>query len=195
MKSWKDITLKKAIELEQLGDMDKLDLIINQYAIINDMTIEEVEKMTPNELLESSKEYQFILNMPEAKRTDFVKVNGRKYGLVEFSKMSLAQMVDIEEYYNSGVVSNAHKILSVMMLPVKRHIPFMKVVLDDYEADEVRENDILHLDMELVWGNLLFFYLIEMKYMKDLLGYLQGQLRTANQLEKLKELQKEVEKQ
>lgn len=195
MKSWKDITLRKAIELEQLGEMDKLDLIINQYAIINDMTIEEVEKMTPNELLEKSKEYQFILNMPEAKKTEFVKVNGRKYGLVDFSKMSLAQMVDIEEYYNDGVVSNAHKILSVLMLPVKRNIPFMKVQLEDYEADEVRENDILDLDMELVWGNLLFFYLIEMKYMKDLLGYLQGQLRTANQLEKLKDLQKEVEKQ
>lgn len=198
MKSWKDITLRKAIELEQLGEMDKLDLIINQYAIINDMTIEEVEKMTPNELLEKSKEYQFILKMPEAKRTDFVKVNGRKYGLVDFSKMSLAQMVDIEEYYNDGVVGNAHKILSVLMLPVKRNIPFMKVVLDEYEADEVRENDILDLDMELVWGNLLFFYLIEMKYMKDLLGYLQGQLKTTNQLmemEKLRDLQQQIEKQ
>lgn len=198
MKSWKDISLRKAIELESLGEMEKLDLIINQYAILNDMTIEEVEKMTPAELLASSKDYQFILKMPDAKKTDIVKVNGRKYGLVDFSKMTLAQMVDIEEYYNEGVIDNAHKILSVIMLPVKRNIPFTKVVLEDYNPDPQREEDFLDLDMEMVWGNLLFFYHIEMKYMRDLLDYLQAQLKTANQYQtsqKMEELRKQVEKQ
>jgi hypothetical protein len=198
MKSWKDISLRKAIELESLGEMEKLDLIINQYAILNDMTIDEVEKMTPNELFESSKDYQFILKMPDAKKTDIVKVKGRKYGMVDFSKMTLAQMVDIEEYYNEGVIENAHKILSVIMLPVRRNIPFTKVVLEDYNPDPQREEDFLDLDMEMVWGNLLFFYHIEMKYMKDLLGYLQVQLKTASQYQKsqeMEELRKQVEKQ
>jgi hypothetical protein len=178
MKTWKDITLRKAIKLEKLPEMDKLELIINQYAILNDISVSDVEDMTPAELLENSKEYEFLLKLPDSKRTDVVKINGRKYGLIDFSKMTLAQMVDIEEYYNSGLVDNAHKILSVIMLPIRFKFPFMKPQLVDYIPDPVREEDFLDLDMELVWGNLLFFYHIEMKYIKGLLDYLQENLKT-----------------
>jgi hypothetical protein len=33
--------------------------------------------------------------------------------------MTLAQMVDIEEYYKAGLMNNVHKILSVLYLPSK----------------------------------------------------------------------------
>jgi hypothetical protein len=106
--------------------------------------------------------------------------------------MSLGQMVDIEEYYNEGLVDNAHRILSVMFLPTERKFPYLKETTIPYEPDEVRENDMLDCDMETIWGTLLFFYLGEMKYTKDLLGYLEGTVQMRKEeLNQLKEMVKE----
>ena len=58
MKTWKDITLKQAQELLNLGEMDDLDLVINQMAIIKDTTIDEIEKLTPKEVLVIAKEQE-----------------------------------------------------------------------------------------------------------------------------------------
>lgn len=185
MKGWKDISLRKAIELETIGEMDQMDLIVNQYAIINDLTIDEVERMTPEKLFIEAEKYKFLLTLPEPKEAKWVKVNGREYGLVDMAKLTLAQMVDIEEYYNMGLIENANKILSVLYLPVKRKW-YGKKEIEDYVPDTERENDILDLDMQTVWGSLLFFWIIEMKYTKGLLDYLMGQLKTANPLMKEK---------
>jgi hypothetical protein len=193
MKSWKDITLRKAQKLESLPKgLDTLDLIINQFSILKDMEINEVERFTPNELVEKANELEFLKELPLPKKVDKVKVNGRKYKLIDFTKMSLGQMVDIEEYYNEGLVDNAHRILSVMFLPTKRKFPYLKETTIPYEPDEVRENDMLDCDMETIWGTLLFFYLGEMKYTKDLLGYLEGTVQMRKEeLNQLKEMVKE----
>lgn len=185
MKGWKDITLRQSMELEQIGEMDQLDLIVNQYAIINNMTIEEVERMTPEELFIEAEKYKFLLTLPEPKEHKWIKVNGREYGLVDMTKLTLAQMVDIEEYYNMGLIENANKILSVLYLPKKKKW-FGKKEIEEYVPDTERENDILDLNMDIVWGSLLFFCLIEMVYTKGLLDYLMVQLKTANPLMKEK---------
>ena len=57
MKGWKDITLRMAIEIDGLGEMDEIDLTINQMAIIRDTTIDEIEKLNPVELIEFVKEF------------------------------------------------------------------------------------------------------------------------------------------
>ena len=192
MKSWKDITLRKAQKLESLPKtLDTLDLIINQYAILKDIEVSEVERLTPNELIEKANELAFLKDLPIPKRTDVIKVNGRKYRLIDFNKMSLGQMVDIEEYYNEGLVHNSHRILSVMFLPVQRKFPFIKETTLPYEPDEVRENDMLDCDMETIWGNLLFFYLGEMRYTKGLLDYLEEKVQMS-QKEWLKEMRESL---
>jgi len=192
MKSWKDITLRKAQKLESLPKtLDTLDLIINQYAILKDIEVSEVERLTPNELIEKTNELAFLKDLPIPKRTDVIKVNGRKYRLIDFNKMSLGQMVDIEEYYNEGLVHNSHRILSVMFLPVQRKFPFIKETTLPYEPDEVRENDMLDCDMETIWGNLLFFYLGEMRYTKGLLDYLEEKVQMS-QKEWLKEMRESL---
>ena len=189
-----EITLRKAQKLESLPkDIDTLDLIINQFSILKGIEISEVEKLTPNELVEKANELEFLKELPLPKKADKIKVNGRKYKLVDFSKMSLGQMVDIEEYYNEGLVDNAHRILSVLFLPVERKFPYLKETIISYEPDEVRENDMLDCDMETIWGTLLFFYLGEMKYTKGLLDYLEGAVQMKEK-EILNQLREKMEK-
>ena len=64
MKGWKDLTLRQAIEIDGLGDLDEIDLTINQMAIIRDTTIDEIEKLNPSELIDFVKEYDFMNTIP-----------------------------------------------------------------------------------------------------------------------------------
>jgi len=177
--TWKDITLEKALKIEAIKTTG-LDAAIELQAILKDLTYDDVEKWTPKELTDANKECEFVKQLPKAKLTKDAKVNGRRYRMAELDKLSLAQMVDIEEYYNAGLQENAHRIVSVLMLPAKRKLtwkwPFVKWEAGDYEPSEERENDMLALDMELVWGNLLFFSSIVKEYTKGLQAYLAATL-------------------
>ena len=170
-KGWKDITLRMAIEIDGLGDLDEIDLTINQMSIIRDTTIDEIEKLNPSELIEFVKEYDFMNTIPKPKEIKTFKKD-KRYGIMKLSELKLAQMVDIEEYYGDGFLKNAHKILAVLYLPTKSYnIITKKYTLEDYKQDTKREDMFLDMDMDFVWSNLLFFWTIAKIYMKDLGDY------------------------
>lgn len=169
--NWKDIKLKTAVELMQIDEsnLDELEMVIKQISIIKDMDEADIEKWTPDILIKEIKEYEFIKNLPKAKLNKTFKYNNIEYQMCEMNKLTLAQMVDIEEYYKLGLKDNIEKIMSVLFLPVKSKNKITgKVVLEEYEPDLDRENAILEQDMEFVWSNLLFFCNIETKFMSHL---------------------------
>ena len=180
-KGWKDITLRMAIEIDGLGEMDEIDLTINQMSIIRDTTIDEIEKLNPVELIEFVKEYDFMNTIPEPKLVKTFK-RDKRYGITELTDLKLAQMVDIEEYYGDGFLKNAHKILAVLYQPTKSYnIITKKYTLEDYKQDTKREDMFLDMDMDFIWSNLLFFWTIAKIYMKDLGDYSVERARILNQ--------------
>lgn len=189
MKSWKNIKLRQAQELLNLGEMDNnLDLAINQMAIIRDTTIEEIEKLTPKELIDFMKEYSFLNETPKAKLTKTFKVGRKRFGMMEFNELTLAQVVDIEEYYADNFNMNIHKIMSCLYLEVKSYNPFTKkYTLEDYKPSKEREDVFLEMDMEFIWENILFFYHIEQTYLKGMKDYL------AQMKKKMKKVKQKVE--
>lgn len=192
MKTWKDITLRQAIEIDQLGDMDEIDLIINQMAIIRDTTTDEIEALSPLEFTKFVEEYKFMGEIPKARQVKSFKRNGKLYQMVELQDINLAQMVDIEEYYTAGFLKNAHKILSVLYLPVKtKNIITRKIVLEDYKADKEREDMFLSMDMEFIWQNILFFWTIGQIYIKSLTDYSAEQVEMT--MTELRTLAKQME--
>ena len=181
-KGWKDITLRMAIEIDGLGDLDEIDLTINQMAIIRDTTIDEIEKLNPSELINFVKEYDFMGTFPEPKQIKTFKKNKVRFGMTELTELKLAQMVDIEEYYGDGFLKNAHKILAVLYQPTKSYnFITKKYTLEDYKQDTNRENMFLDIDMDFVWSNLLFFWTIAAIYMKDLEGCSVERVKTLRQ--------------
>lgn len=180
MKTWKDITLRQAIEIDQLGEMDEVDLIINQMAIIKDTTTDAIEALSPAEFIKFTEEYRFMGEIPEARNVKSFKKGGRIYQMVELTDINLAQMVDIEEYYTDGFLKNAHKILSVLYLPVKtKNFITRKIVLEEYKADATREELFLDMDMEFIWQNLIFFWSIGQIYIKGMMASSEENLTTA----------------
>lgn len=196
--TWKDITLEKALKIEAMKS-EGLDAAIELQAILKDLTFDEVERWTPKQLTDASKECEFVKQLPKPKLTKDAKVNGRRYRMAELDKLSLAQMVDIEEYYNAGLQDNAHRILSVLMLPAKRKLswkwPFAKWEAGEYEPSEERESDMLQLDMDLVWGNLLFFSTIAKEYTRGLQDYLAGILEETKKMQESQTIPTEPERQ
>jgi hypothetical protein len=166
---------------------DQLDLIIKQMAILLDKTETQIELMEPKELFEFGDKFKFLGELPKPKETKVIKVNGREYGLTELTRIKLAQMIDIEEYYNLGLEKSIAQILSVLYLPIKKRIPLTsKYTLEDYEPDNEREEDMLDVDMETMWGTILFFYRGVTEYSNAMKVYLeQKEMEERTRLEAL----------
>jgi hypothetical protein len=178
MKDWKDITLRQAQEILNLGEMDdELDLIMYQMAIIRDTTIDVIEKLKPNEIVEFAKEYQFLNKIPQKKLHRTFKHAGKRFGIIDFNDITLAQMVDIEEYYADNFNQNMHKILSCLYLETTSYnLLTGKYKLKEYEPSKEREDMFLDMNMEFVWENILFFYHIGQIYLKGMKDYLNKQI-------------------
>ena len=174
MKDWKDITLRKAIKLAAIKEEDPIDEILEVLATALDLSRDEVEsKWTMEEIIEKYKEFEFTKTLPKERNDKTFKHKGVRYGLCDFSKMKMAQMVDIEEFYSAGLVDNLHNIISILYQPVKSYnILTKKYTLGDYEFNEEAAKSFLDLDMDFVWGNALFFCRIEKEYTTALRDYL-----------------------
>ncbi len=183
MKSWKDISLAKAMEIMELeknaGEMDKIDFIIERLAILQDRDVNDVENQTPEKIFADNEKFSFLRTMPKAKFIERTKIDKTEYAIAPLEKLTLAQMVDIEEFYKGGIEENIDKIISVLLLPIKKKTVLGKIILQDYEYDEQRVEDMRSLDMEFVWSNILFFWTIVQEYMTDFQVYLQEQMEIA----------------
>lgn len=172
-KSWKDISLKMAIELIQLSPENDLDLIVNRLAVLKDQDPADIEKMSFDEIVKEYKEWNFVGTLPEQRKDETFKWNGVRYGRVNFAKISLAQMVDIEEFYAMGFLENVHNILSILYLPTKSYnFITKKYTLEPYEFNQEVADSFLDIDFDFVYGNLLFFWTIAKVYTSSLKDYL-----------------------
>ena len=172
-KSWKDISLKMAIELIQLSPENDLDLIIERLAILKDQDPADIEKMTFEEITNEHKVWSFVGTLPVERKDETFKWKGVRYGRVNFAKLSLAQMVDIEEFYAMGFIENVHNILSILYLPTKSYnFITKKYTLETYEFNQEVADSLLDIDFDFVYGNLLFFWTIARVYTNSLKDYL-----------------------
>jgi hypothetical protein len=182
-KGWKDITLRQAQEILNLGEMDdELDLIMYQMAIVLDTTIDVIEKLKPSEIVQFTQQYQFLNKIPAKKLHRTFKHSGKRWGIMNFNDITMAQMVDIEEYYADNFNQNMHKILSCLYLETTSYNYFTgKYKLKDYEPSKEREDMFLDMNMEFVWENILFFYHIEQIYLRGMKDYLNKEMEMMNQ--------------
>ena len=172
-KTWKDITVAKAMELMTLdeNDMDALDFVIEQLSILEDRDTDEIENQEPAKIFSDIEKWSFMKETPKAKLIPYTKIDGKEYGVTPLDKITLAQMVDIEEHYKNGLEQNLDKIASILVLPVAEKSLFGKRKLAEYEYDEDRVEDMRKLDMEFVWSNMVFFWNGEREYMNDFLDF------------------------
>jgi hypothetical protein len=174
-KSWKDMTLATAKELMQLEkqaeSIDPIDFIIERVALLDNRDPAEVENQTPEKIFQQNDAWS-LSKMPVAKFTPWTKIDGKEYGISPLDKITLAQMVDIEEYYKGGLEQNIDKIISILVLPVADKTILGKRTLEEYQYDDERVEEVRKLDMEFVWQNILFFWTGVETYISSFRDYL-----------------------
>jgi hypothetical protein len=166
-KSWVDINLRQLQEIESLPTYDDdLDLMINQISILNDVDSNTIENMPLADLVEEFNQWGFLKELPKEKNNKVIKVGKTRLGFIELNKMSLAQLVDIEEYVSDGLMKNMHKILSVLYIPIKTYNYLTKsYTLKEYSPDKERQELFLDLTMDLLYPQILFFCRIVKVYL------------------------------
>jgi hypothetical protein len=186
IKSWKDVKLYQMQELNALPEFDdKIDMMVEYLSILLNMDPSDIENMPVAEIFKEFERWKFLNELPKEKKIEIIKLNGKRYGLINFAEMTFAQLVDIEEYIsNGGVIQNLHKILSVIYLPVDKYNVFTKrYTLKPYEPSEEVEEAFQLLDMSILYPVALFFYRIVQNYLKNL---------ALSSLQMKKELMKEM---
>lgn len=162
--NWSDISLYQIQEIDTLPEFDsQLDMMIEQLSILTDTDPYDIKKLPIETMISEFKKWEFINETPKPKAYEKIKVNGVSYGLVKFDKMSLAQLVDIEEYVSGGIIQNAHKILSVLYLPYKN---IFSKELKEYEPNKELEEGLKSLTLDKIYPTLVFFYHIVRIYLE-----------------------------
>lgn len=194
-KTWSDISLKQAQELislkpEDFKDSDALAYEVEILSILLDMDPTVIEsEWSASKIIEELSKWNFINELPKehnSKLVDTFKMGSKRFGLCKFDELSLAQMVDIEEYVNLGLIENIHNIMAVLYLPVKKYNLFTKKYeLEPYKWSRENAELFLDMDMKFVYGNLIFFYRIVTIYTQNMQVSL-----TEMAQEKLKEMMK-----
>jgi len=169
MKSWKDVKLRQLQEISLLGEFeDKTDEMISALSILLDKDPADIENMPVSDIHLEFNEWSFLNIKPEPKLIPIVKVNNREYGICDLSKITMAQLVDIEEYFSEGLIENLHKILSVIYLPIKRKKWLGKGYdVEKYKPSDERKEDFLDATMDVLYPTALFFFSGVMNYIKS----------------------------
>lgn len=170
-KSWKDIKLYQLQELNSLPEFDdKMDMMIEYLSIVLNVDPSVIENMPITDLVVEFSKWDFLNVLPEEKQIKVIKIDNKKFGLINFEEITFAQLVDIEEYINDGgVMKNLHKILSVIYLPIdKYNFLTKKYTLKSYQPSEEVQSGFLTLDMSILYPVALFFYRIVQTYLKTL---------------------------
>jgi len=171
IKTWADVKLYQLQELEGLSEYEnQIDLVVEQLSILMEMDPSEVQNMAVTDLMIEIDKWKFIKEKPiEAKRINLFKMEGKRFGFITLNELTLAQLVDIEFYVGDGLMKNAHKIMSILYLPVKKYnLITKKYTLEEYSSDEDRQNLFKLVTMDVLYPQMLFFWNIVKIYLKDI---------------------------
>jgi len=179
-KNWSDITLGQIQEIDSLPKYDdEIDLIINYLSVIWNKDASYIENLPVTTIINGFEEWAFINDKPTSASTPIIKLKGKKYGAIELSTMTLAQMVDIEEYISEGLMLNLHKIFSVIYLPIKSFNPITKKYTTvEYQPSVERQDVFLGGTMDILYPQMLFFWSIVKIYLEDLQSSSKMKMRT-----------------
>lgn len=172
--SWQDISLKQYItlqnDLEAYSDDEEAQTALTLHHLCG-LDVEYVRKLSAESYnVVKSKLNQF--QSPEGiELTTFVTIDGIEYGFEpNLSKMAYGAYADITQYDTIQIDKNWGKIMSILYRRVEKK-QYGKYSIVPYEG-EIDDDKWLKVNMEVHWGALFFFVLLQMDCLKGILNYL-----------------------
>jgi hypothetical protein len=169
---WKDVTLKKYLEMTKDIDSYKDDedavtaLMLHHLAGIPYDMIPHISAESYNVLKNKLSKF---MTPEEIELQRFITIDGVEYGFEpNLSKMTYGAYADISKYDTLTIDKNWAKIMSILYRPVVKKERLGLYQIKPYDGD-ISEEKWLDVTMDIHFGCLFFFINLQMDLMKDTL--------------------------
>lgn len=123
--SWSDLTISDYFNLLdiQTAEMSPEDKLINIIALLNNITIDDLNKMSLDESIKYSRNIEFLEKPIDSWKGNTVKINNKdffiKYNLTTLNISEYIDLVFILEKSNNDLKQYLSVVLSYIMKPIK----------------------------------------------------------------------------
>lgn len=166
--SWNEVTLRKFQEVAQVDIENERLKAIEIISIMADCDPDILKNTDIETLNEILNRLDWTKIPPDGEHKTEITVNGITYYLVNLRSLSNGEWIDLDTYCESHI-ENIHKIMAILYRPNgEEYNSKLSEERASVFLDEVKIND--------VFGTMLFFSLIGIKYMSHLETYIQEEL-------------------
>lgn len=174
------MTISQIQEYYSLGELNTIDKKIEALAIIKGKTIDEIEELSLDEILEEFRKIDF---MPKDTTPQFkFRHKGKRYQLITNpNKLKAHRWVELQELFNGDIIESLDKIMALLAYEVNI---FGKKKPEDVTDFERKVTDFASLDFGISHNYALFFSKLYPELLKSTLSYLNKELEEMkNQLQ------------
>ena len=189
MATWKDITIEKndmimGLQEKNLGE---IDLIASTIAVLDGVTVKEVEELPYAVLLLKARGLRFLQQSPIASIVKpKYKINGKTYiPTLNPAELTTAQYIDFQVRATEAPDDLAG-LLSVILIPEGHKYN------EGYSSDEVREEIYKNFPIEDAMGLSAFFFALWKKSTRRLLRETKKQYRELKRMKNRTEAETEL---
>lgn len=112
--SWHDVKLYQFKELRALKDSGGFfNIQLETLAILADVSTDEIEELTLDEIAELFKSVKWVLNEPKKGLFNELLIGGQTYHLQPFKKLTLDEFIDLEYFLSNDYLVHISHIVSV----------------------------------------------------------------------------------
>lgn len=112
--SWHDVKLYQFKELRALKDAGGFfNIQLETLAILADVSTDEIEELTLEEIADLFKSVKWVLNEPKKGLSNELLIDGQTYHLQPFKKLTLDEFIDLEYFLQNDYLVHISHIVSV----------------------------------------------------------------------------------
>jgi len=189
---WNKLTIQQAQEVDRIlkQNAPPLDIEVELIAIINDMSIDEVDSLKWAEYTELRKSLDFLNKKPDGKAIPYVTIGDKRYRFIyDIRQMPFARYIE-GKTFSVDFANNLHKIAASMSIQQKRNW-YGRWVDQKYNAAKHSEyaEDLLQAPFEAVYSAAVFFYQVYRIWITASKDYLiEEQVKTGKTMEEAEKL-------
>ena len=189
IQEWKDLTLERWAKLVSIKKGSKVKEAIDSIKVMSDIPRQLIEQLTVKDvafILEQATEVQ-----KEGKLKHKITMDGMTYGFhPNLEAITIGEYADIEQYVQTGLETNMHKIMGVLYRPiVEEKDDIYTIEVYDSDSMKIRAEAFKKMKAKDVQSALVFFWTLGNELLKILEQFLEKQKKNLNN-----ELEKKLQK-